>query len=344
MRSLSPLALALAPLPLPPAALAPDPESAALFVAAESPAPPGVRVDLFVLAPPSPPQLLASFTAPLASFHSPPHSPPETLALHYLPDERSLVIILAGGDIATLALDNPHVRLFFFSSPPTDTSSALAQVEVVGSVDSGIKAAAWSPDDEQIILVTGEDTLVCMTRNFDVVHEEPLRSKDFGHGASHASSAHHPPLTYCQTNSSMSDGDPSRPSSTALSVNLPPASPPTPPAQSPTRPTTASPSSLSVATPPSSPSPPSTRTPTDPARQDARSGYTRATPRQVSSPNCPQPLKPSPGWNPPLRGDPAGTSSPPWFATATKAAEKVDKAGGMSPCWRGMDCAMADSS
>ncbi|OWZ30446.1 elongator complex protein 1, partial [Cryptococcus neoformans AD2-60a] len=85
-----------------------------------------------------------------------------TLALHYLPDERSLVIILAGGDIATLALDNPHV-------------------EVVGSVDSGIKAAAWSPDDEQIILVTGEDTLVCMTRNFDVVHEEPLRSNDFGH-------------------------------------------------------------------------------------------------------------------------------------------------------------------
>lgn len=123
MRSLSPLALALAPLPLPPAALAPDPESAALFVAAESPAPPGVRVDLFVLAPPSPPQLLASFTAPLASFHSPPHSPPETLALHYLPDERSLVIILAGGDIATLALDNPHVRLFFFSLAFTDTDT-----------------------------------------------------------------------------------------------------------------------------------------------------------------------------------------------------------------------------
>lgn len=54
----------------------------------------------------------------------------------------------------------------------------------MGSVDSGIKAAAWSPDDEQIILVTGEDNLVCMTRNFDVVHEEPLRSQGFGQGAS----------------------------------------------------------------------------------------------------------------------------------------------------------------
>jgi elongator complex protein 1 len=29
-------------------------------------------------------------------------------------------------------------------------------VDIVGSVDSGIKAAAWSPDDEQLILVTGE--------------------------------------------------------------------------------------------------------------------------------------------------------------------------------------------
>jgi elongator complex protein 1 len=29
------------------------------------------------------------------------------------------------------------------------------QVEIVGSVDSGIKAAAWSPDEEQLILVTG---------------------------------------------------------------------------------------------------------------------------------------------------------------------------------------------
>ncbi|EAL20131.1 hypothetical protein CNBF2080 [Cryptococcus deneoformans B-3501A] len=47
-------------------------------------------------------------------------------------------------------------------------------------VDSGIKAAAWSPDDEQLVLVTGDDMLVCMTRNFDVIHEEPLRSEDFG--------------------------------------------------------------------------------------------------------------------------------------------------------------------
>jgi elongator complex protein 1 len=26
---------------------------------------------------------------------------------------------------------------------------------VVGSIDAGIKAAAWSPDDEQLLLITG---------------------------------------------------------------------------------------------------------------------------------------------------------------------------------------------
>ncbi|KAL0247662.1 hypothetical protein I308_103739 [Cryptococcus tetragattii IND107] len=167
MRSLSPLRLAVAGLPpaLPPAAIALDPETAALYVAAESPSPHGVHVDIL--------QVIGGSVQPIASFSSPARAPfstpeyaPETLSLHCLADERSLVILLAGGDIATLALHGPD--------------GSVAPVEVVGSVDSGIKAAAWSPDDEQIILVTGEDNLVCMTRNFDVVHEEPLRSRAFG--------------------------------------------------------------------------------------------------------------------------------------------------------------------
>jgi len=29
------------------------------------------------------------------------------------------------------------------------------QIEVIGSIDSGIKAAAWSPDEEHLILITG---------------------------------------------------------------------------------------------------------------------------------------------------------------------------------------------
>lgn len=111
MRSLSPRRLAVTQLPSPPAppappapaAVAPDPESPALFVAAESPAPHGVRVDVLHLPPGRPPAPLASLTAPAAPFPA----PAQTLALHYLPDDRALVLLLAGGDIATLALDGP---------------------------------------------------------------------------------------------------------------------------------------------------------------------------------------------------------------------------------------------
>lgn len=48
MRSLSPLRLAVAGLPpsLPPAAIALDPETGAVFVAAESPSPHGVHVEI----------------------------------------------------------------------------------------------------------------------------------------------------------------------------------------------------------------------------------------------------------------------------------------------------------
>lgn len=54
------------------------------------------------------------------------------------------------------------------------------QVEVVGSVESGIKAAAWSPDEELLVLVTGEDNLVEMTKTFDVLQECPVKTEDFG--------------------------------------------------------------------------------------------------------------------------------------------------------------------
>lgn len=33
-----------------------------------------------------------------------------------------------------------------------------------------------------VLIETGEDNLVCMTRMFDTIHEEPLRTDDFGDG------------------------------------------------------------------------------------------------------------------------------------------------------------------
>ncbi|WWC91266.1 uncharacterized protein L201_006209 [Kwoniella dendrophila CBS 6074] len=145
-----------------------NPEDGTIFVALERfSEDEGIEIDILqITSDNSEPEVIASFTSPvLAPFPKPDHLG-ETLNLHYLPDDRSLVILLAGGDIATLALEG--------------SDGGVAPVEVVGSVDSGIKAAAWAPDDEQIVLVTGENNLVCMTRHFDVIHEEPLRSDDFG--------------------------------------------------------------------------------------------------------------------------------------------------------------------
>lgn len=54
--------------------------------------------------------------------------------------------------------------------------------DVVGSVESGIRAAAWSPDDAFLILVNGNDEIIQMTRDFDVLHEAPLHTTEFGEG------------------------------------------------------------------------------------------------------------------------------------------------------------------
>ncbi|GMK55839.1 hypothetical protein CspeluHIS016_0208950 [Cutaneotrichosporon spelunceum] len=110
-------------------------------------------------------EVVASFSSPVLAPFALPEGAPQTLSVQYFADDRSVIVLLAGGDIAVLQLDNPEVGMM---------------VDVVGSIDSGIKAAAWSPDDEQLVLVTGEDNLVCMTRTFDTIYERPLRSDDFG--------------------------------------------------------------------------------------------------------------------------------------------------------------------
>lgn len=36
-----------------------------------------------------------------------------------------------------------------------------------------------------LMMYIGEDMVVCMTRQFDTLHEEPLRTEDFGEGGSY---------------------------------------------------------------------------------------------------------------------------------------------------------------
>ena len=66
-------------------------------------------------------------------------SPSEVVSFKLLPDSRTLAFVMRGGDIATASLDEEPLL-----------------AEVVGSVEAGILAASWSPDDSLVTLVTGK--------------------------------------------------------------------------------------------------------------------------------------------------------------------------------------------
>ena len=54
------------------------------------------------------------------------------------------------------------------------------QVEVMGTIDSGVAAMSWSPDQEIVMFATKTDNLLCMTQDFDILHEQPLFVEGFG--------------------------------------------------------------------------------------------------------------------------------------------------------------------
>ncbi|PBP19397.1 IKI3 family protein [Diplocarpon rosae] len=87
----------------------------------------------------------------------------EILSLHYFGDSLTACLVLAGGDI-TVVREEPL--------PGED------RIEIVGSVDEGITAASWSPDEELLAITTKADTLVFMSRSFEGVTDTIMNSKD----------------------------------------------------------------------------------------------------------------------------------------------------------------------
>lgn len=77
----------------------------------------------------------------------------QILSLHYLSHIDSICLILAGGDIVLV-----H-----------NGDNEGEKVRIVGSVDAGITAACWSPDDEVLALATRENTLILMTVDFESI-------------------------------------------------------------------------------------------------------------------------------------------------------------------------------
>uniref|UniRef100_A0A8C7HHX8 Elongator complex protein 1 n=1 Tax=Oncorhynchus kisutch TaxID=8019 RepID=A0A8C7HHX8_ONCKI len=81
-----------------------------------------------------------------------------------LPDQESVCVATATGDVILYNLNTN-------------------QLECVGSVDSGLSAMSWSPDQELVTLTTGQDTIIMMTKNFEPITEVGIHQDDFGEGA-----------------------------------------------------------------------------------------------------------------------------------------------------------------
>lgn len=50
----------------------------------------------------------------------------------------------------------------------------------MGDIDVGIAAVEWAPDQELLVVINCEGSLLVMTREFDVLSETPLETDEFG--------------------------------------------------------------------------------------------------------------------------------------------------------------------
>lgn len=99
----------------------------------------------------------------------------KVLLVAHFADLAQVVLVLDGGDIMTAQYDS--------EMPDPDTTV----VEIVGSVDAGLRAAAWSPDEETLAVVTGSDSVVVLLREFEPVAEKTLVEEDVKTGAGQVS-------------------------------------------------------------------------------------------------------------------------------------------------------------
>ncbi len=104
---------------------------------------------------------------PIASWDAPCPLPSldcdEILDLQYFPDSSTACLVLAGGDLIVVR-ESPQ--------------AGEEKIEIVGSVDAGISAAAWSPDEELLAITTNAATLLYMTREFENVTDITFHTDD----------------------------------------------------------------------------------------------------------------------------------------------------------------------
>ncbi|KAL8932878.1 MAG: hypothetical protein Q9211_006081, partial [Gyalolechia sp. 1 TL-2023] len=97
----------------------------------------------------------------IASWDRPP-SPYNVLDLHFFGDTETACVIFDNGDIVVVR----------------ETPAAEEKIEIVGSIDVGITAASWSPDEEILVLTTKASTFIYLTRDFEELVSVEFTARD----------------------------------------------------------------------------------------------------------------------------------------------------------------------
>lgn len=87
------------------------------------------------------------------------------IGMEYLSDSESVCLALSGGNILLYSI-------------------LTSELESVGEIEVGVVCMGWSPEQDVVVVVTGESKLILMTKDFDPLAEKALHQDDFGEGNS----------------------------------------------------------------------------------------------------------------------------------------------------------------
>lgn len=102
-----------------------------------------------------------------------PEDCPKIVNIAYHPDLTCLVIALANGDIMS-------VDLCSVSGCIMDLCTMVDDIECAGCISGGLKAMEWSPDAENVVFLSAENTVIVMSSSFEILHETNLIEEEAG--------------------------------------------------------------------------------------------------------------------------------------------------------------------
>ncbi|KAH8161301.1 hypothetical protein CIB48_g6947 [Xylaria polymorpha] len=106
----------------------------------------------------------------VASWDAPSPNPDlavdRVVSLHHFAGSLTTCLVLEGGDIVVV------------QEPESSSPSEGVHIEIMGSVDEGITAASWSPDEELLAITTKASTVIFMSRTFDGVTDMTMTAED----------------------------------------------------------------------------------------------------------------------------------------------------------------------